>query len=363
MKTVMLAWFVTCSGLALSLAPSALADDTVRTKDGQAQQGKIKSEDYAVLQFEAAKKKLDIPWDQVDSITYEGGEKIDDAMKTLSAGDAVSASQILKSLADDKKLRPVLHQRALFCQAAALYRAGQMDEANAAADRLRTEFPAGRYVVDVTRLGVEAALAKPDAAAAQAIVDKAGKDGKAAGLPAGFDTEMKLLGARVAELSGKLDKAAADYRAVAAMKDTRAALVAEGQIGAARCDQAGGKVDDAEKAYRAIVTQDLPARALAQAWNGIGDILLEKGKKARSSDAILESVFAYLRGVVQYTPSASEPSSEYERSMAGAATAFQFLADLETADDAKNQYRQRSNDRWAELKKSFPNSKFLTQKK
>jgi hypothetical protein len=61
-----------------------------------------------------------------------------------------------------------------------------------------------------------------------------------------------------------------------------------------------------------------------------------------------------------FRTSTLESSAEYERAQAGAAKSFKLLADLETNEEAKKLSLGRSNERWALLRKNFPDSRYLT---
>ncbi len=350
----LISFALTVSGLVLALATSSAQaqSDIVRTKDGQSYAGKIKSEEYTGITIEPAKKKpVTLQWKMVDSITYGGVPALENVEKSLSSGNNEEAIANLKVLEADKKKGPIVRQRVLFLLASTLYRVGKVDEANPIADTLRSEFASGHYVVDIARAGVDALLAKKDAAGAQAMVEKITRDGKAANLPNGFDVEMKLLGAVVSVAAGKLDTALSTYRSIATGADVDSALVAEAELGAADCQKATGKLDEAEGAYKKIVRVDTPPRVRLKAWNSLGEILLERGRSKKNQDTLLDAAFAFMRGVIVYAPAAEESGAEYARAMKGAADAFKLLSDLESDPDVKALYKQRAAEREADAKR------------
>src|SRR5262249_37000623 len=120
----------------------------------------------------------------------------------------------------------------------------------------------------------------------------------------------------------------------------------EAQLGLARClQQESGKAGEAEQQFRKLVTEDAPNAVLAGAWNGIGDITLAAGYAKKDQEKILDALYAYLRGVVQYTPAPGEATNEYERALAGTAKCFEFISQLETRTERKRPFLERANER------------------
>src|SRR5262249_50456087 len=102
-----------------------------------------------------------------------------------------------------------------------------------------------------------------------------------------------------------------------------------------------GKASEAEAIFRQAVGADGAPELLSAAWNGLADLLLDQGKQKRDADTLLEELYAYLRGVVQYPPLAGAPTDEHERAIFGSSECFRYLAQLEKDKDRQAVYQQR----------------------
>ena len=97
----------------------------------------------------------------------------------------------------------------------------------------------------------------------------------------------------------------------------------------------------------------------AGAWNGLGDICSEEGRTKHDIDQLIDALYMYLRGCTVYAPVAGEASDQIERSLAGSARCFSYIADLEPNKDKKNDYKQRAARTKERLKKEYPSSSFI----
>jgi hypothetical protein len=84
-----------------------------------------------------------------------------------------------------------------------------------------------------------------------------------------------------------------------------------------------------------------------------------EGREKRDAGVLMDALYMYLRGVVQYGPSAGESTYEYERALAGAAECFNNLSQVESNKELKARYARNRDERRAQLQKEFPNSPFL----
>jgi hypothetical protein len=134
-------------------------------------------------------------------------------------------------------------------------------------------------------------------------------------------------------------------------------------LGQARCAVALNRKSEAEAMYRKLVGEDAPNLILAGAWNGLADLLKEEARKGKDGkgdqEKVLDALYAYLRGVVQYAPVPGESTDEYERALAGSRDCFKFMSDLETKQELKKLYKDRSVERGEVLKKEYPNSPYV----
>jgi tetratricopeptide (TPR) repeat protein len=348
--------------LALVLAAPLLAqeEDTIRLKEGRALNATVVSADYGglVLQMQKGAQTTQ-PWKSVLSIEYGNAGDLTKALESFRAGNLAEARTVLETVTKDQKLRPVVKQEALYHLALAAQRLGDHDAAIAEYKELLKAFPKGRYLRSAAEGLVDAHLAKKDAAGAGKALDQAVADAKGAGVEA-FQAEVGFLRGRVLEAQGKLAEAKTAYEA--AQKSGAPAVQIEARLGVARCVQQTSPAE-AEKAYRELVAEkDAPTHVLAGAWNGIGQLLLEDGKKTRNAEKLTDALLAFLRGVVQYVPARGEPTAEYERALASSSQCFKFIADLEQKADRKRSFLDRSQQRMEQLRKEFPSSPYLSGK-
>ncbi|MBI1850775.1 MAG: tetratricopeptide repeat protein [Planctomycetes bacterium] len=350
--------------VALLAAPARAqdSDDTIRQKDGKTTVGKIQSEDYGGVAIEVKKAVLTISWKSIQAVQYGASPEFTRAMETLASGNLDDSKSQLEELKKDPKLRPPLRQQVLYHLASTNQRLGKFDDAIAGYNELLKAFPKSRYLRSAGENLVTCYLDKKDADGAGKALETFLADAKTAGVEANVQSELGLLKGRVLEAQQKIPEAKAQYEAVAKAAGIAPAAVLESELGVARCLHLSGdaaSIAKAEEQYRKLVKEDAPNSVLAGAWNGIGDITKVAAVNAKSVDKMLDALFAYLRGVVQYAPLRGEPTTEYERALAGAAECFKFVSDLETNKEKKKLYLDRSNERLAQLKKEFPSSPFL----
>lgn len=353
--------------LGLALAAPALAaprqakEDEVVLKDKTSEKGKIVAENYDTIELElkkGAKKKLE--WSRVDKVVYASTPAEYTEATAERANDPEGALDKLKALSSKEGLGDVWRQLVLFDVASLQQQLGAFDEAIAGWNALIAAFPDGRWLGTAARGLVDSHLAKGDADGAGKALE-AFKGSPAVGKFEALGVEVKALNGRILMAQGKFADARAAFEQ--AEKDPKATpdVAAVAKLGVAECLKLEGKAGDAETRFKAIVEGDGPSFLLAGAWNGLGDLLSEKGKTARNADLITEALFAYLRGVVQYVPGPGEPQDEYERAIAGSAKCFKLLSQLETNKDRKSYYDGQANAATERLRRLSPNSEYLKQ--
>ncbi|HET6201580.1 MAG TPA: tetratricopeptide repeat protein [Planctomycetota bacterium] len=335
--------------------------DTIRLKDGKDQTVKIDAEEYGGVTFTPARgAAATAPWKDVQSIQYGGAPEFAQASAAFAAGRLAEAQTQFEELAADAKLRPVLKQHALYHLALIHLRLGRLEEAIAAHENLLRAFPKGRYLLLAGGNLLACHLAKKDVEGAGRALERFTQDVRGAGLEGGFEAELGLLKARLLEAQKKFAEARAVYEVAEKTGASSPAVAQEARLGVGRCLLREGKGADAEPIFRGL--KDLPdagTRVSAGAWNGIGDIVAQEGREKRDPEKLLEALYAYLRGVVQYRPAPGEPTEEYERALAGAADCFKFISQLDRNPERKRQYADRSRERLEQLKKEFPSSPYL----
>ncbi len=338
----------------------AQTKDTVRLADGNTETGQVKSEEFAGLSLTLANGKTDTyPWAQVAGVQYGGAPEFAKAAMAFAQGSLTDALPQLETLASNPKLRPVLRQQVLFYQAQGLQRTGKPAEAIATYNTLLQEFPKTRFMAGVADGLYSCHVAKSDIDGGRAALDALASGAKSAGADRGVLGSIELRKARLLEAQKKNAEERAAYDASQG-QGVPAEIAAEARLGIGRCRQAEGQTAEAERTYRELIgDKGSPRNVLAGAWNGIGDLLREDGKKARSTDRLLEALFAHLRGVVQYAPAPGDPTDEHERALAGATLCFRFISELEQDPEKRKLNADRAKERKSELERRFPGSTYL----
>ncbi len=334
------------------------ANDEVTLKDGTRQSGKIVAETYDALEMTVKKAQQKYEWSQVADVRYGGAPKDWAEAAEALEGSPEDALAKYQALAANDKLRDVLRQGALFRVASLERQLGRAKDAVSSWLALARAFPAGRYLGEAAQGLVDGYLAQNNSAEGSKALETLARESQASGAPASFQAEVTVLRGRLLEAQDKFAEARTAYESVEAQAGVPAPVVAAAKLGIGECLRREGKTADAETRFRQIVGGEGPSRLLAGAWNGLGDILQDQGKKKRDADLLLEALYAYLRGVVQYPPLAGEPTDQHERALAGAADCFDFVAQLEKDKDRKSLYEQRAAERRDSLNKLYPDSKY-----
>ncbi|MGH7150782.1 MAG: tetratricopeptide repeat protein [Planctomycetota bacterium] len=337
--------------------------DKIRLKDGKDQDVQIETEEYGGVTFKPARgAPATAPWGDVRSIQYGGSTELTAALANFNAGRLAEAEKELEELKADAKLRPVLRQQVLYHLAQTLHRQGKFDAAIAAYDDLLKAFPKGRFLFQVGSGLLACHLAKKDPAGAEAAYERFKNESRSVALDGGGEAQLGMLRGRLLEAQGKNAEAKAVFEVAERTAGAEAAIANEAKLGIARCLLRGGKGSEAEPILRALKDlPDAPNRVYSGAWNGIGDLVKEEGRQKKDPEKLLEALYAYLRGVVQYRPGPGEPTEEYERAQAGAADCFRFISELEKNADRKRLYGERYRERLDQLKKEFPSSPYLAR--
>ena len=351
--------FALIGPLPAAFAVQQSKEDEVLLKAGSKQTGKVVAENFDLLQLEIKKGgKQGIEWSKIASVKYcclplEFTEAMD-----ARTSDPEGAVPLLQALVTLEGLGDPGRQTAM-CELAALQqRLGATDDAIKSWQALLAAYPEGRYLGVAARGLVDAYLGKEQPAEAGKALDALGGN-PAASKFAALQPELKGLRARILMAQGKFADARAAFEQVE--KDATASpdASAMAKLGVAESLKAEGKTSEAETRFKALVEGEGPNFLLAGAWNGIGDLRSKAGADGRNADLLWEGLYAYLRGVVQYAPAAGEPQDEYERALAGSATCFRFLAQLETKKEVKAAHETSANQQIDRLRKAFPNSKYL----
>ncbi|HTF87982.1 MAG TPA: tetratricopeptide repeat protein [Planctomycetota bacterium] len=345
---------IACLGLGVPSASAQTKEDkdVVQLRDGKSASLSIESENWDAI---VGKGSPPISWDNVQAISYANAPEFTKAIDAFNAGNYDSALTQFEALKEDAKLRKVFKQQIAFDTALALAENDKVDEAIAAYQDVLKTYPKGRYHVRAVDGIANGLIAKNDTAGAMKAVDAATAD---AGDPA-LATAIGLVKARLLVAQNKYAEAKPLFVAASSAQGAPASVGFEGQLGQATCLFQEGNAAGAETAFRSLTKVDAPKHVLAGAWNGLGDILSDQGRKKKDIDQLLDALYCYLRGTTVYAPLAGESGLQYERALAGSALCFGYVSDLEPNKDRKKLYSDRANERKELLKKEFPTSPFL----
>ncbi len=313
--------------------------------------GKVAAEEFSGLKFESGGKTQAYTWDKVEGIEYGDAPDLAAAISAISAGRLEDARAQLEGLESFEKLRPVVRQEVLFHLGWIHQRTGQVDLAVAKYQELLDAFPNGRYLRLAADNLAACLIAKSDAAGALAALDKLAKAG------GDVQQEMELAKAQVLEATESFDEAKKIFESL--QSAARAPVAQEARLGVARQMIRDGKKSEAETLLRQVVDQSAPPLVQVGAWNGLGQAFSEEGKAKRDSEKILDGLYSYLRGVVQFKPKPGEPTGEYERALAGAARCFRYISELEQNAERKKLFANRAQQHLQRLKNEYPQSVHL----
>jgi tetratricopeptide (TPR) repeat protein len=356
-----------CLGLAVFLLPTAAnAQDSVQLKDGRTEPGRVETEDYREVTLKSSKDKtgkvLRFNRDDIVAVNYGGVPDYTAAMTLVNSGSFGPASQKLTALLASASLRKELKPNVMFQLASAHKGNRKWQEAITAMLDLVKAFPKTPHLRAAAQTIVDCRIALGDPAAGIADVDTLVKTAKEGGVEEGYLAAFEIFPARLLEAQKKIPEAKIKYDSAAAARSASPALIAEAKLGSARCEQADGHPDKAKEHYQALVDQDVGNFVLAGAWNGLADLMRDEATKSKDAEKLLNALFMYLRGVVEFGPAPGESTGEYERAIAGSAAVFRLLAEQDKDDARKKLYLERANQRLGQLKKEFPDSPYLQGK-
>ena len=340
----------------LALSIGAQEQDAIFLRDGSSEACKVLEESWigVTIQPEKGPKKT-LAWGDVRSIEYfDATAEFSGGLTSLAAGNAESALEQLAVVLQDGELRPVLRQEVEFHAAYCMQRLGKTADAQKLYEKVLSENPRGRYLRMIGENLVDLHLAGGDGAAAKAAIDKLAEGAKGV---EGVEALAQLLEGRLLERQGKHAEAQQLFTALEG--SPVADLAQEGKLGKARTMLRQSKGAEAEPLLRALIADSKSARVQSGAWNGIGELFSAEGRSKKEAERIQDGLYAYLRTIVQYKPLPGESTEEYERALAGAATCFEYLSQLEPNADKKKLWRERQRERLEQLQQEYPASSFL----
>ncbi|HEV8113855.1 MAG TPA: tetratricopeptide repeat protein [Planctomycetota bacterium] len=338
---------------------SAQEKDSIQFKDGKTETGLIKAEDYGGITFNPSKGAArTVEWKEVapNGVTYSGSAEFQSAKDAYDNGKFADALPKFEELLGDAKLRAVLKQNTEYYVATIFQRGGEFDKAIDAYKKLVADFPKTRWLMEVGEGLVACNIAKKDVAAAGKALDDLSAAATTAGVETSFNSAVNVLKGKLFEEQKKYPEAQAAYGVVAKAAGVSQGIAQQARLGEARCMVALNKKTDAQTAFQALTKEDAPNTVLAGAWNGLADLYVEDARAHQNdADKLMDALFCYLRGVVQYAPLSGDPQTEYKRSMKGSAEVFRFISQVEKNAERKKLYLDRANERDQQFKKEFPN--------
>ncbi len=354
-----LALAATASLFAASARAQEKEKDSIQFKDGKTETGLIKGEDYGGITFNPSKGPArTVEWKEVapNGVTYGGSAEFSSAKDAYDGGKFADALPKFEELLGDAKLRAVIKQNSEYFVATIFQRGGEFDKAIDAYKKLVADFPKSRWLMEVGEGLVACHMAKKDAASAGKALDELSAAATTAGVEASFNSAVNVLKGRLFEEQKKFPEAQAAYGVVAKAAGISQAIAQQARLGEARCMVALNKKTEAQTVFQALTKEDAPNTVLAGAWNGLADLYVEEARaKQNDADKLMDALFCYLRGVVQYAPLPGDPQTEYKRSMKGSAEVFRFISQVEKNAERKKLYLDRANERDLQFKKEFPN--------
>jgi len=342
---------LTVLALCALLGSARAQQDKIVQKDGKERSAKIQSEDYDGLKLSIEGGSMTMPWEDVDSIKYANAGKYQEAIESFASESPTQTLPKLEELAADDKLRPVLRNGVLFHLGLTYKRLGNDDKAIATLEQVLKDFPKSRYLLSIGANLLSLYTSKGDPTGAVKALDPT--------LKSASGPQFDFLKARLLEEQKKYPDAERSYQSVSTAAAGDPDLVAAAKLGLARCAQRAGNVKEAQDKYKAITVMDAPNDVLSGAWNGLGELALEKGTKERAPEELRYALFAFLRGVVLYVPERGGTTDEYERALAGSAKAFKAVGELENDATKKKQFLARAQQRSEQLKQEFPRSRYI----
>jgi tetratricopeptide (TPR) repeat protein len=351
------------------------AQDTVTLKDGSTKTGTIQDADFRGIKLAVTGGggTTTIKRDDVASITLGAQPKeFKAAEEDLLRGRFEEAVTNFQAVIENTKNRPIFKQEAFMGLARANAGLQKPDDAIKALKTLLEQFPQSWHLEQAQDMVVRVLLLTGKASDAAAFAQS--EEGRVAKLEQSgpIVEHLKLQKARASLAAGQTKEAKSDASAIASgtSPGAGAAKVLLAEIALADKDVAG-----AENLFKEALKVVAAKSDRAAAFNGLGSILLEKGKNERKTDLIREAQLLFLRTALVLPPDAGEPTDAHEAGIFNAAVSFQYLGELgapaagskaETKsegkpDDVQARNMQRARENFRRLLSLYPQSKYANE--
>lgn len=359
----------------LGFSSALTAQDTVILKNGESKTGSIQDADFRGIKLSiSGGGTTSIKRDDIQSISldpkslpkeFKAGE---DEYVRQKYDEAVASYQAL--LEAKTKARSIIRQDAFMRQAQSYVFLDKADDAIKTIGAMITEFPQSWHLEAAGALHVQILTKTGKAAEAATFAET--EESRIAKLPesTALVDRMKLLKAKAYLDAGDPKKAKAEAGALAGGTSPGAggAKVLLGLIAAAE-----KLFPEAEKNFREALKSVTARSDRAAAFNGLGTILLERGKESKKTDEIMDALLFFLRTALVESPDAGESTESHEAGVYNAGICFQYLGELGTAsagskseskgaeakgDDAQARNIQRAREWFRRLLRDYPQSKY-----
>jgi tetratricopeptide (TPR) repeat protein len=280
-----------------------------------------------------------VPTADIASINYNGQPPtMVQARSRETAGALADAADLYKKAAGEADGKPFVQQAARFHQANALGElalsdATKLAEALGLLESFVKAHPNGRHVVPALDTLARLQLIKEDFPAVERTLAEMSK------LPQSAD-RAAVLRAKVFARKGDHEKAVAEYDRL--IKNAPEGSVRRREARLAKAESLAGqkKFDAAEGEVRSVIQATPPEDFQTQsaAYNTLGDCLRAAGKPKEALDAYLHTDILY-----------SKDKEQHPRALAHISQLWRALKRDDRADEV-----------WQQLKKDYPNSKWLT---
>ena len=322
--------------------------DVVTLSDGRELKGVVTAQRFDRVELKLSSgMSTSLSWESVEAVDFHAPRPYAEGVAYEEMGLAQEAIRAFSEARALESLRRPLKQEVLYRLARLRDELGDREGALRDYGELVSEFPRGRYLGSATRHLVLGLLARGQAADANLALDgvqRTTADSER------LSVEVTLLRGLVAQALGRHEEARDLLEPLRESAVLEAPDRARAALAIARALEGDGERDKALKQYQVLVElAEAPPVVYAAAWNGLADAALEEGVGGRDPERLMQALFAYLRGVVQYLPEGSEPRDEHRRSLAGAAQCFEYLAQLSTEPDERLSHRRRA----AELRRQL----------
>ncbi len=357
---------LTAAAILLALAATARAQDvkdTIVQKDGSSVQGEIVKETFKDVSYSLGPGvKSGVNRDRVERVDYANKPgRFDEAMSNTNSGNFTQAGdsweKVLKEC-DSGGARKIFKQHAYYYGAIARSRGGDVAKAIDWLTNLFTEFPDTMYYVDAYNLQAECYMAMGKFGEATNIAKTGSTKGKEIGVPDDLLLQLDLIKARALEAQGKFAEASGEYKVVAGKAARFPSVANLAKLGTGRCLVGNKQYSEAESYFNDLAEKAEDGPILAGAYNGLGDCYKDKFERDVSNiDHLRKALFAYLRGVVLYTPGKGDDTSEHARALVNAGWCFEKLKDTMPTPEAKEKYKSNARNLYRECLGSYRGTK------